>query len=205
MNNQQLFDSSLEEIIELDHGLIRFWPNFISPDDQQTLFNLLYTQLEWHQDYLSMAGKRIPIPRLQAWYGDPDTQYTYSGLTLQPSVWHPKLLQLKTQLEKTSQSQFNSMLANLYRGGQDSVSWHADDEPELGINPTIASLSLGATRSFQLKPKAKSNTKRLKLDLPGGSLLVMEGELQHHWQHAILKTKQPVKPRINLTFRLVRR
>lgn len=144
-----------------------------------------------------MYGKQINVPRLTAWFGS--GCYTYSGIQMQPHCWTELLLQIKDQVEAITGGSFNSVLLNLYRNGNDSVSWHCDDEPELGENPTIASLSFGATRSFQLKHKFTKQT--IKLDLSHGSLLLMQDETQTHWLHCVPKTKKPTAARINLTFR----
>jgi alkylated DNA repair dioxygenase AlkB len=144
-------------------------------------------------------------PRLTAWYGDATARYSYSGLDLTPQPWTPALLALRTQVEQATGVTFNSVLLNLYRTGQDSMGWHADDEPELGPEPVIASISLGATRRFRLRPRHSQQLPHapLGLDLPSGSLLVMRGTTQQHWQHAVPKTARPVGPRLNLTFRTI--
>ena len=150
-----------------------------------------------------MFGKPVLIPRLSAWYGNEGASYTYSGLTLQPNAWTDELLSIKQKIETISGATFNSVLLNFYRHGQDSMGWHADDEPELGKMPTIASLSLGAERRFLLRAKNNHHQKH-EIPLNNGSLLVMSGNTQHYWQHAIPKTRLPTKPRINLTFRQIK-
>jgi alkylated DNA repair dioxygenase AlkB len=146
-----------------------------------------------------MFGKIVDIPRLQAWYGDEAATYAYSKLTLQPMPWTSGLLPLKQQVSDFCQSNFNGMLANCYRDHQDSVSWHSDDEPELGEQPVIASLSFGCERVFHLKQK--HGGEKFKLPLQSGSLLVMSGDTQKNWSHAIHKTRIEKSMRINLTFR----
>jgi len=163
------------------------------------LVNTLFDELQWQQDKLKFYGKIVDIPRLQAWYGEYGVHYTYSNLTMVAKPWTPTLLQLKNIISQYCQSSFNAVLANCYRDNCDSVGWHSDDEPELGQNPVIASLSLGGTRTFHLKHKHTGE--KFKLPLQSGSLLVMSGKTQHYWQHAILKTKQKAVMRINLTFR----
>lgn len=160
-------------------------------------------EISWRQDELTMYGKKVTIPRLHAWYGDSatQTQYGYSGLMLEPLPWIPTLLKIKHDVEYKLGMHFNSVLVNLYRDGNDTVGWHSDDEIELGINPTIASLSLGQTRNFSLKHKLLN--KKLSLELKTGSLLVMSGETQACWQHSLPRTKQAKLPRINLTFRQI--
>lgn len=146
-----------------------------------------------------MYGKMMSIPRLQAWYGDEHAIYSYSNLTLRPYKWTPTVSTLKLQVERFCERTFNAMLANCYRDQNDSVSWHSDDEPELGKAPFIASLSFGCEREMQFKHKRSGE--KFKLPLQSGSLLVMSGETQENWQHAILKTRIEKIKRINLTFR----
>lgn len=169
----------------------------ILPHDADRLFQTLSTELDWRQEEAVVMGRRLPIPRLTAWYGE--AGYVYSGIKHEPAPWTLPLLELKAIAERFAGQPFNSVLLNLYRAGRDSVSWHADNEPGLGRNPTIASLSLGATRRFQLKHRRLSE--RLSLDLPHGSCLIMAGATQHHWLHQVPKTARAVSPRINLTFR----
>ena len=140
-----------------------------------------------------------PFPRLTAWYADAGLTYRYSGVTHHALEWTPTLQEIRRDAEATAHASFNSVLLNFYRDGQDSIGYHADDEPELGVNPVIASISLGSVRQFVLKHK-KSGEK-LKFDLAPGTLLIMGGTCQHHWVHALPKTKSLVGERINLTFR----
>lgn len=178
-------------------------PEFISKQSSELLMERLLAQTPWQQDDIRIAGKVMPIPRLQAWYGDMKTQYGYSGIVLTPIPFTRNLSRLKAKIEEHAGTTFNSMLANLYRNGNDSVSWHADDEPELGTNPIIASLSLGATRRFSLKHKHDRSVPTQRIDLHHGDLLIMGGETQHHWLHQVAKTKTVDQPRINLTFRKI--
>lgn len=183
--------------LSLDNGELYWHPNFISSSEADRIFLHLKEQIKWRADNITLFGKTMPIPRLQSWYGD--APYTYSNLTMQPEPWLPCLLDLKQRCETQANSPFNSVLANLYRHGQDSNGWHSDNEPELGINPVIASLSFAETRRFHLKHK--STKQRITLDLTPGSLLIMAGEMQHHWLHTIPKTKSDKTERLNLTFR----
>ena len=186
-----------DQHLDLPNATLRYLPHFIP--DHQSYFDRLQTELDWQQDTLIMCGKPIPVPRLQAWYGDDSAHYSYSGLSLTPKPWVPVLSELRQQLEDFTGEAFNSVLANLYRDGNDSVGWHSDDEPELGRNPVIASLSFGHPRRFSLR--SRRNRQIHHLDLAAGSLLVMSGETQHNWHHQIAKTKHCTGPRINLTFR----
>src|SRR5262249_4942967 len=142
---------------------------------------------------------RHPFPRLTAWYADPGIRYTYSGVTHQPLAWPDFVLPVKAKIEQGASQPFNSLLLNYYRSGKDSIGFHADDEPELGTNPLIASLALGATRSFILKHN--QTREKVTIDLTHGSLLIMAGTCQHFWKHGIPKTETEVGERINLTFR----
>jgi alkylated DNA repair dioxygenase AlkB len=151
----------------------------------------------WRQEEATVMGRRLPIPRLTAWHGEKG--YVYSGIRMQPAPWNRPLLELKAVAESLAAHVFNSVLLNLYRSGRDSVSWHADNEPGLGHDPVIASVSLGAPRRFQLKHRRTKDL--VALDLPHGSCLIMAGATQHHWLHQIPKTAREVGPRVNLTFR----
>lgn len=159
----------------------------------------LVDRLEWEQRHLVMFGKEVAEPRLSAWYGD--QSYTYSGVTLRPRAMTPELEDLKSVCETGSGTRFNSVLVNLYRNGDDSMGWHADDEPELGPSPVIASLSLGATRRFRFRHRRTREI--VEHDLTGGSLLVMSGACQSAWMHAVPKQKRITEARVNLTFRFI--
>jgi alkylated DNA repair dioxygenase AlkB len=169
----------------------------ISEHDADRLLEDLGASIAWRQETATIMGRRVPIPRLTAWHGE--AGYVYSGIAMAPAAWTPPLLELKRCAEAHAGQDFNSVLLNLYRDGSDSVGWHADNERGLGRNPVIASLSLGATRRFQLRHRASGA--RVALDLTHGSCLVMAGATQHHWLHQVPKTARPVGPRINLTFR----
>jgi alkylated DNA repair dioxygenase AlkB len=168
------------------------------------LFEALIQEIEFDVKHVTLYGRRYAIPRLQAWYGDRGKVFTYSGMRLEPMPWTATLSYLKGYVAQTVGADFNSVLINLYRNGRDSVSWHSDDERELGPEPVIASLSLGATRRFSMRHRNGRAAGRYALDLPSGSLLVMRGCTQHYWQHAVLKTRRQVGARINLTFRVIR-
>jgi alkylated DNA repair dioxygenase AlkB len=157
-----------------------------------------------HQQQIKIFGKEVCVPRLTAWYGDKGMSYSYSGITVNPLPWTPALLEIRDRVGARSGTPFNSVLLNQYRTGADSVAWHADDEPELGLNPIIASVSFGGTRKFQLKHKTRKEM-RHSLDLTCGSLLLMRGKTQHHWLHQVPKTKRAVETRVNLTFRVINR
>ena len=165
-------------------------------------FAALMAEVRWEQHWLSLFGRRIAAPRLSAWYAEPGCSYRYSGLSLAAQPFTPVLAQIRARTEALTGHGFNSVLLNLYRDGADGMSWHSDDEPELGPAPLIASLSLGATRRLLLR-RRDAHEVRFGLDLSDGSLLVMEPPLQRHWQHSVPKTRRAVGPRINLTWRRI--
>ncbi|NJC06695.1 alkylated DNA repair dioxygenase AlkB [Sphingomonas kaistensis] len=171
------------------------------PADQ--LKEVEFENVNWKQDYIKFFGKTHPLPRLTAWYGDKGASYAYSGIRSDPNPWNDGLLYLKARLEAALDVTFNSVLLNWYRDGSDSLNWHADDEPELGTCPTIASVSFGETRQFLFKPKNASKT-QLSFDLLPGSLVVMKGETQQNWVHSVPKRKGVKGSRFNLTFRNIR-
>ncbi|WP_321285174.1 alpha-ketoglutarate-dependent dioxygenase AlkB [uncultured Vibrio sp.] len=190
-----LFENSFWQ--EVKQGKLYYHPNFLRSDEADDFYTSLRETLPWHQERINIFGKSVLQPRLQAWHGD--AAYTYSGLTMTPSPWTPDLLTLKARCEAIAEVTFNSVLANLYRDGQDSMGWHQDNEPELGRNPVIASLNLGETRRFLLR---NLHCKiQVEYELSHGALLIMAGELQHHWSHSVPKTAKPKGERINLTFR----
>ncbi|UYZ62075.1 alpha-ketoglutarate-dependent dioxygenase AlkB family protein [Hymenobacter weizhouensis] len=178
---------------------------FVPAPAAAQLLTTLTAAVAWRQEPIRLFGREVMQPRLTAWYGDAGATYRYSGLHLEPRPWLPELHQLRQRLEAATNTRFNSVLLNLYRSGQDSMGWHADDEPELGPEPVIASLTLGATRTFRLKPRHPQLVQHapLSLELTAGSLLVMRGPTQQHWLHALPKTARPVGPRLNLTFRQI--
>lgn len=193
-------ENTPNEILPFDGSAV-FIPDFLPASDVDHFMHALSDTLNWQQDHIHMYGKSIPIPRLNAWYSDPGIHYSYSGIQLQPNPWTPELLHLKTKIENYTDNIFNSALINLYRNGNDSMAWHSDDEPELGPQPLIASLSLGATRKFRLRHR---KTKTIaSIHLTSGSLLIMQGDCQHAWEHEVPKTKQKTEYRINLTFRKI--
>ena len=165
-------------------------------------FKALRTKIAWRQDHLKMFGEIIPVPRLEAWIADEGLDYTYSGIHHEPDPWIDELIELRNLSSVHSGTTFNSVLCNLYRDGNDGVDWHADDEPEFGLMPVIASLSLGATRRFDLR-RVDDHSIKIELDLHHGDLVIMSGTTQSLWRHRVPKTKKPVGERINLTFRNV--
>lgn len=181
---------------------IILYPLLLDESASEHLLTDLTQTIAWRQDWITIYGRSLPQPRLTAWYGDPGKSYTYSGITMLPTPWTPTLLDLKAQVDALAGVVFNSVLLNLYRDGNDSMGWHSDDEPELGQNPIIGSLSLGGTRRLMLRHRFEKSLKH-QLELTSGSFLLMQGTTQQYWQHQVPKTKRPVLPRINLTFRVI--
>ena len=201
MNQLDLFYNQ-QEYHEIDDGAFLHVQEFITKQESDIYFTVLKNKIAWQQEKMKMYGKELPFPRLTAWYGDAGRTYSFSGLTLKPKPWTDSLRELKNRVEVKTDSTFNSVLLNRYRDGNDSISWHQDDEKDLGKDPVIASLNFGATRRFQLRHL--QSKEKINIDLKHGSLFVMLGKLNHHWQHQIPKTKKAVGERINLTFRHIK-
>ena len=193
-----------ETLLLGDAALVDF-PTAFDHEKSQLLFDRLYQDIPWRQESLWIGGKRREVPRLQCWMGDKASLYGYSGMRLQPVAWHSTVLEIRRRAEELSQCSFNSVLLNLYRDGLDSVAWHADDEAELGDDPVIASVSLGAERPFQLKSRQSQPPEKHQIWLKNGSILVMGKGIQSRWLHQLPKVKSLKKTRINLTFRQVQK
>ncbi len=188
--------------LKLQDANVHYYPSFLDKQEADFYFKNLINQIQWQQDRITVYGKTYLQPRLTAFYATNTSIYKYSNITMQPLVFTNHLLDIKTKIEAKIKTRFTSCLANLYRDGSDSNGWHADNEPTLGKNPIIASLSLGAERFFYLKHRTNKTLKR-KINLEHGSLLIMQGETQTHWLHQIPKTKKKIGHRINLTFRII--
>jgi alkylated DNA repair dioxygenase AlkB len=171
--------------------------------DDDAVFDRLIADVPWRQESILVWGRMYLQPRLVAWYGDRGSDYTYSGITLTPLPWTDLLLEIKRTIETVTGASFNSVLLNYYRDNRDSMGFHSDDEPELGLRPVIASLSLGEERTLILKHKLNKLAKPVRLKLASGSLLLMKGEMQRYWSHGIAKESRQCGPRINLTFRRI--
>ncbi len=187
--------------VELPDATIDWYPQWLDPPAAAQLYERLYQQICWRQDVIRIFGKEILLPRLQAWYGE--KAYSYSGMKIPALALLPEMKTLKQSISTLSGFEFNSVLANLYRNGQDSVGWHADDEPEIVHNSCIASLSLGAARRFELKHRFRKDIAPVSFVLESGSLLLMRGTTQQYWLHQLPKMRSVQRPRINLTFRLM--
>lgn len=190
------------EFIDLPNAEIVYYEDFLSVKEASDYFSVFKDTVLWRQDDIKLFGKTYAQPRLTALYGDEGQRYSYSSLTMEAMPFTSEISALKRNVERITKTSFNSVLLNFYRDGKDSNGWHSDDEKELGKNPIIASVSLGAKRMFQLKNKG-DGTLRRSIALEHGSLLVMKGKTQHFWKHQIPKTKKIVAPRINLTFRVI--
>jgi len=187
----------------LDSADVEFIPSWISPPEADALFSCLLERLALKQESIVVAGRTVLQPRLMLWMGDSDAVYRYSGRTFVPATWDGRVIELRCRVERAAQGRFNSVLINLYRNGQDSMGYHADDEPELGPKPTIASVSLGATRRFLLKRRRKRSGPPREFALTHGSLLILRGTTQEHFVHGVPKEPNVSGPRLNLTFRYV--
>lgn len=178
--------------IELHHDAIQ---------EADRLFDLLLANTPWQQQEITVFNRQMPMPRLTCWMGD--AAYTYSNLKNEPTPWSSSVLEIRDQITAMTKQVFNGVLLNLYRNGQDSMGWHADNEASLGPQPLILSVNLGATRRMRFKPRKGRPGDAFGFDLPHGSVLLMQGKTQENWLHKITKTAKPVGPRINLTFRTV--
>ena len=190
--------------IPLPDADISYFHDFIPHDESIQYLETLLAEVAWQQNEIKMFGKVYNEPRLTAWYGDQGLTYKYSGIQLKPTPWTDHLDELKSKVNAAAYTEFNSALLNYYRDGQDSMGYHQDNEPELGLNPVIASLTFGASRIFQLKHITDKSIKRKDIPLKSGSLLIMAGATQHYWKHQIPKTKIPIGPRLNITFRVIK-
>lgn len=194
-------EGHLPFIIEENHLSLEYHPHFYSFQEQDRIFQQLYDQIEWQQKSIFLFGKSVKEPRLTAWFGEPQAVYVYSNLRNDPLPWNDPLLKIRFDLEQRLDCSFNSVLANLYRNGVDSMGWHSDDEPELGVNPVIASVSFGECRAFHLRHRHNQQIQNMKIWIAPGSVLIMKGKTQQFWQHSLPKTKTKPQPRINLSFR----
>ncbi len=174
---------------------------FYTQTSADAYFQQLHQTLDWQQEQLFIYGRWIAVPRLMAWYGDPEARYRYSGVDHAPLPWTTELQRIRVDMQEICACVFNSVLANLYRNGRDSMGCHADDEKELGELPLIASVSFGDTRLLRFRHVRLG--KIIDIELAHGDLLIMAGSLQQHWRHELPKTRKPKQPRINLTFRRI--
>lgn len=204
-SNTEIIDASGANSVQLDlpDANVILIDNFFSPNESKILYQNLIDKIQWRQDKIKIFGKVLNQPRLTAFYGDADREYSYSGIVMKPNSWTEDLLFIKNRLEKVAKITFTSVLINYYRDGNDSMGWHSDDERELGRNPVIASVSFGESRIFQMRHKYRKEMKKIDIPLTDGSLLMMKGTTQHFWQHQIPKTRKKLGSRVNLTFRVI--
>lgn len=199
--DKKISDRSVEYFLENDTHDWRStdWRSL----DKEQLDQVAFKNIQWHHDQIRIYGKSVFIPRYSAWYGDSDKVYSYSGLTLTPKPWNTGLLYIKHAIDQVANVQFNSVLMNWYRDGADYMNWHTDAEMELGRDPVIGSVNFGATRRFQLRRIDDVNEK-FEIPLKHGTFLLMKGQLQHFWQHAVPKQLKVRDARFNLTFRIIK-
>jgi alkylated DNA repair dioxygenase AlkB len=195
--------AQLEPCEEFPHAQSKLYPRCFATE-AQVWFDTLQQQLDWRHEAIKIYGKTSVVPRLTAFYGDPDIAYRYSGIVHIAQPWHPLLAHIRDHLKQLLDLSFNSVLANYYRDGKDYMGWHSDDEMELQRSPVIASVSLGAERPFYLRHK-ESVYDPYHLSLYSGSLLVMGHATQKTWQHSLPRRLRIKSPRINLTFRTIER
>ncbi len=196
-----LFSAEKTEF-HLPQAELIYIPHFYNLQKANDLFEVLKETINWQQDSITVFGKTHPQPRLTALYANNEKPYSYSNITMQPKLFTAELQSIKRDIDNVAKTDFTTVLLNRYRTGTDSNGWHADNEKELGKNPVIASLSLGTPRYFHFKHRTLK-TEKHKLLLESGSLLIMSGEMQHHWLHQVPKTKKVIGERINLTFRKI--
>ena len=192
------------DLPEIPDANLRFEPQWLPASEADALLDALREQIAWETHRIRIFGREHDSPRLSCWIGDAGASYVYSRVRFEPRPWPTALAALRARIDEASGVAMNSVLANLYRSGQDAMGWHSDDEPELGARPVIASLSLGATRRFRFRHR-RDHSRTFAIELPHGSLLLMSGDTQANWQHALPRTAKPVAPRLNLTFRRIHR
>ena len=197
------FDAPLTEaaLADIADAEFRLFPRAFTSVEADQLFAELSTSTPWRQDDMQIHGRRVPLPRLQAWFGADGKPLRYSGMSVPANPWTATLDSIKARVEALSGHHFNAVLLNCYRDGRDSVGWHSDDEPEWGTDPVIASVSFGATRDFVIKHRRDADRSPLTIALTHGSMLLMGPGSQIHWQHQLPKRRRVDAPRINLTFR----
>lgn len=199
-----LFETGEPRRVDIPDADVRYWRCVDFGTQPDVILRQLLELTPWRSEVITLWGKQHQQPRLTAWFGDPGARYTYSGLSLEPLPWTDLLSGIRRRIEALTNASFNSVLLNYYRDHRDSMGMHSDDEPELGRNPTIASVSFGEQRTLVLKHRFKKELKPVQLPLESGSLLSMAGPTQHHWKHGINKVSQPCGARVNLTFRHIR-
>lgn len=202
---RDLFAGDAPHLLPVPDAEIRYWPRLPLPQSPETLLRALIDDTPWRAEEIVILGRRHLQPRLTAWYGDPGSRYRYSGLELEPLPWTGTLRDIRQAVETVAGTSFNSVLLNYYRDHRDAMGLHSDDEPELGPEPAIASLSLGEMRTLTLRHRRRRELAPIRLPLESGSLLLMTGKTQRNWKHGVARERRPCGPRVNLTFRRILR
>lgn len=180
-------------------GLVEYYSDFLSQSDAEYYFNTLAEEIAWQHDQLLMFGKHITTKRKVAWYANEPYEYIYSNTKKTARTWTTSLKRIKEQVELSMGESFNACLLNYYHNGDEGMGWHSDNEPMMLKHASIASISLGAQRSFMFRHKRKDTQHSIELE--NGSLLIMKDETQDHWKHQLPVRKRIHSARINLTFR----
>lgn len=197
-DNTQLFSSGDfgKQNFDIPDAELTLWEHFFNREESNKYYKILLEETPWKQEPITIHGKTLPTPRLTAWYGKRRSSTPILPMT-------KTLEEIRARIEATAKVEFTSVLMNLYRTGQDSVAWHRDKEKEFGANPIIGSVSFGETRPFDIRHKFRKDLEKIRIPLSHGSFLLMAGPMQHYWEHQVPKTAKEIKPRINLTFRIV--
>ncbi len=203
MHSELFPKSARPERLSMPDGEVFYTRRIGLPADPDVLMHRLIDEIGWRTESIVLRGRSVAQPRLVAWHGDAGRSYEYSGVRLEPVPWTPLLLEVKRSVELASGSDFNSVLLNYYRDHRDSMGYHSDDEPELGLEPVIASLTLGEERTFLMRHRSNRSIATVRLRPASGSLVIMKGETQCHWKHGVPKRTRPCGPRVNLTFRRI--
>lgn len=182
-------------------GEMFLYENFFTKEESNQYFDILLHEIAWQQDDIKVWNKIHKQPRLTAMYGNAGAHYAYSGIDMPATPWTNALKLIKDKVEGATGAIYNIALLNLYRDGNDKVGWHRDNEKGMGKTPTIASVSFGATRNFQVKVYNTVSQNKMTFPLSHGSLVLMKGEMQNVWSHQVPKTSKKVEARINITFR----
>ncbi|WP_313218518.1 alpha-ketoglutarate-dependent dioxygenase AlkB [Stenotrophomonas sp.] len=188
--------------LHLPDARVHWHRRWLAAPEADALQRQLREDVPWEVHRIRLFGRQVDSPRLSCWMGDPAARYRYSGTDFVPVPWHAALLPLRERLAALCGTAFNSVLLNRYRDGDDGMGWHSDNEAELGPAPLIASLSLGAERRFLLR-RRDDHARKAEVTLGHGDLLLMGGQTQRHYQHALPKTARPLAERITLTFRWI--
>ena len=202
-NDTELFTSGVsgKTVFDLPDTELILIDNFFSKEESDHYYEKLLHQTKWREYEMEIFDKTVTAPRMIAWYEDKDN----IGADQNGPNWTYELLTIRSRVEKETQVDFNALLLNLYRNGNDSVAWHSDKEHNTGANPIIASVTFGETRMFRLRHKFRKDIPQVEIPLHHGSFLLMAGTTNSFWQHHVPKTARNVLPRINLTFRRVDR